>query len=89
MKSFKNTNEITLPFGLAFAQVVIIKLFDLGFLPRLLSFEPGRREFQLLVAPGLYLPQPSLVSSVLCEGMQRSQGLKVLLNLNKSCTGML
>lgn len=58
MKSFKNDNEITFPFGLAFAQVVIIKLFDLGFLPRLLSFQPGRRELQLLVAPGLYLPQP-------------------------------
>lgn len=49
MKSFKNNNKITLPFGLAFAQVVIIKLFDLGFLPGLLSFEPGCREFQLLV----------------------------------------
>lgn len=47
MKSFKNNHEITLPFGLAFAQLVIIKLFDLGFLPRLLSLEPGCREFQL------------------------------------------
>lgn len=45
MKSFKSSAKITLPFGLAFAQVVIIKLFDLGSLPRLLSFEPGCRRF--------------------------------------------
>lgn len=56
MKPFRNNNRISLPFGLAIAQVVIIKWFDLGFLPRLLSVEAGCRGFQLLL-----LPPPSLV----------------------------
>lgn len=70
MKSFKSNTKITLPFGLAFAQVVIIKLFGLGSLPRLLSFEPGCRRLSfwwpwLVVAPAEPCPL------ALWEGMQR------------------
>lgn len=48
MKPFKPNHNRALLSGLAFAQVGIIKLFDLGFLPQLLSFEPGGRECHVL-----------------------------------------